>query len=339
MKQIVFLYPNSSKRLKLYEDLKNIKEVELVSIQKCVSSLKIQTNKNTSILKLVISKCKRTLLFCRSFVYNYKYFYLPNLCSKADILFVMDWALVEMDNLEILERCRNNNKNLKIYLYLINQIGSKDAELRKDVQTFKKMYNSYKWDKVFSFDKSDCAKYGLHYMGFNYYSMKNIKKVSNPTNDLFFVACYSSSREKMICDIYNYLTNLGVVCDFHIKLFKEGYDKIIDGVHYMTYGEKELLYENCLVKAQNSKCILEIIRPGQEAPTLRYMEAVCYNKKLLTNNSQITDYPYYNSEYMKCFEKVEDIDIDWLTDLKPVNYNYKGDFSPIKLIDYLRSIS
>lgn len=69
------------------------------------------------------------------------------------------------------------------------------------------------------------------------------------------------------------------------------------------------------------------------------MEAVCYNKKLLTNNSQTTEYPYYNSEYMKCFKKVEDIDIEWLTDLKPVNYNYKGDFSPIKLIDYLRSIS
>lgn len=339
MKQIVFLYPNSSRRLKLYEDLKNLKDVELVGIQKCVSSLKIQTNKNSNIIKSVISRCKRALLFCRSFVNNFKFFNLPNLCAKADILFVMDWALVEMDNLEILERCRRNNSNLKIFLYLINQIGCGDADYRKDVQTFKKRYNSFKWDKVFSFDKRDCAKYGFHYMGFNYYSMKTIKMVSNPTKDLFFAACYSSSREKMICDIYNSLTKSGVDCDFHIKLFKEGYDTMIDGIHYMTNGEKMLLYEDYLKKAQNCKCILEIIRPGQEAPTLRYMEAVCYNKKLLTNNTQITEYPYYNSEYMKVFEKVEDIDIEWLTESSPVNFYYKGDFSPIKLIDYLNSIS
>lgn len=51
MKQIVFLYPNSSRRLKLYEDMKNIKEVELVGIQKCVSSQKIQIDKNSNIKK------------------------------------------------------------------------------------------------------------------------------------------------------------------------------------------------------------------------------------------------------------------------------------------------
>ena len=92
--------------------------------------------------------------------------------------------------------------------------------------------------------------------------MKSVKKLSNPTKDLFFAACYSPSREKMICDIYNSLTKSGVDCDFHIKLFKEGYETMIDGIHYMTYGEKMLLYEKCLEKAQNSKCILEIIRPG-----------------------------------------------------------------------------
>ena len=71
---------------------------------------------------------------------------------------------------------------------------------------------------------------------------------------------------------------------------------------------------------------------GQVALTLRPYEAVVYNKKLLTNNKTILSFKYYNPRYMHYFEKIEDIDWNWVARKEKVNYEYEGDFSPIYLL-------
>lgn len=82
-----------------------------------------------------------------------------------------------------------------------------------------------------------------------------------------------------------------------------------------------------------SNCILEVLATGQSGATLRYYEAVCYNKKLLTNNKNIVNLPFYNPEWMHVFENTEDIDWGWVKERVPVDYHYDGRFSPIHLID------
>ena len=82
----------------------------------------------------------------------------------------------------------------------------------------------------------------------------------------------------------------------------------------------------------SAKCILEIVQKGQVALTLRPYEAVAYNKKLLTNNKTILNFKYYNPKYMRYFEKVEDIDWNWVKCDDGVDYNYQGDFSPRYLL-------
>ena len=57
------------------------------------------------------------------------------------------------------------------------------------------------------------------------------------------------------------------------------------------------------------------------------MEAVIYNKRLITKNEEIKELPYYDSRYMQYFEKIEDIDWEWLRTDEKVDYHYKGDFS------------
>ena len=86
----------------------------------------------------------------------------------------------------------------------------------------------------------------------------------------------------------------------------------------------------------NSKCVLEFMQEGQNGATLRYFEAVCYNKKLLTDNPNITEFPYYDSRWMRVFKNVEDIDVNWLKENDEVDYQYKGDFSPVELVAYVQ---
>ena len=57
-----------------------------------------------------------------------------------------------------------------------------------------------------------------------------------------------------------------------------------------------------------------------------------YNKKLLTNNKNVKKFKFYNPEYMKVFEKIEDIDWKWLHEIINVNYHYDGSFSPLRFI-------
>ena len=89
-----------------------------------------------------------------------------------------------------------------------------------------------------------------------------------------------------------------------------------------------LPYEENIAKILESNCILEIVREGFIGFTQRYYEAIVYNRKLLTNNAEIKELPYYDERYMQYFEKPEDIDWDWVKDPEEVDYCYQGDFSP-----------
>lgn len=44
---------------------------------------------------------------------------------------------------------------------------------------------------------------------------------------------------------------------------------------------------------------------------------------------------FLDARYMRCFEKVEDIDWDWLKEPVTVDYGYKGEFSPKVLLQKL----
>ena len=62
------------------------------------------------------------------------------------------------------------------------------------------------------------------------------------------------------------------------------------------------------------------------------MEAICYNKKLLTNNKSIFEFPYYNPQYMRYFSDISQIDMEFLKREETVDYGYNGDYSPLNFI-------
>ena len=68
---------------------------------------------------------------------------------------------------------------------------------------------------------------------------------------------------------------------------------------------------------------------------MRYFEAITMNKKLLTNNSAVVDFPFYNSKWIKIINSLEDIDLDWIKADEQIDYGYQDEFSPIHLIDFI----
>ena len=107
----------------------------------------------------------------------------------------------------------------------------------------------------------------------------------------------------------------------------------VKGIHYNQWLE----YDQVLDYIKRSNCIVEIMDGAQDGVTLRTMEAICYNKKLLTNNKSMRESDYYKSGHIQVFESPDEIDTEFVRKRESVNYNYNGEFSPVRLIEHINA--
>lgn len=186
------------------------------------------------------------------------------------------------------------------------------------------------FDLIYTFDEMDAHKYKLTYWR-TPYSKMNMRKSSD--FDLYFCGV-DADRENVIQEISNVPE---LECFMDLIRTSEGGE--FEGDSRITvHSVKDIMpYKEVLEKTLKANCILEIVRPGQVGFTLRVFEAVVYNKKLLTNNVSITKFQFYNPKYMKVFEKVENIDWEWVKSKDDVDYHYDGSFSPLRFIEEIKN--
>ena len=182
------------------------------------------------------------------------------------------------------------------------------------------------FDLIYTFDKCDAYKYGLMFWETPYSKMS--LNVSNNI-DLYFCGV-DTDRVDMIQAISR-VPEL----DYSMDLIEVSGNGVFEGNNrIILHSVKDIMpYKEALEKTLKANCILEIVRPGQVGFTLRVFEAVVYNKKLLTNNESITEFPFYNSKYMRVFKKIDEIDWKWVESKDEVDYHYDGSFSPLKFIE------
>lgn len=210
-------------------------------------------------------------------------------------------------------------KSITMVMVLVNVMSSKQKLISKRLTYF---------DQIYSFDKRDCEKYGFEYYP-TFYSVTRAE--GNPesiTTDAFFVGVSKGDRHKILKGLYKAIRNNGGKADFYISGFNEK-DERMEGIHY----DQWLNYKDVLDHVMASNCIVEIMGAGQTGLTLRAMEAIVYNKKLLTNNKSIKSLKFYESGFIQYFEKLSDIDVDFFCKREKVDYQYNGEFSPIHLLE------
>jgi hypothetical protein len=86
---------------------------------------------------------------------------------------------------------------------------------------------------------------------------------------------------------------------------------------------------------EETNCIVEILQENQKTQSIRYFEAIFFNKKLLTNNPRITELPYYDERFMKFFSSADGIDFEWVRKKEAVDYGYRGEFSPVHFVEQI----
>ena len=145
---------------------------------------------------------------------------------------------------------------------------------------------------IYSTDPEDCCQYGLQYHHIFYPMDFHTPAIPSPgRNRLFFLGA-DKGRAPYIASLKQLLEKSGLVCDIRI-LVPAG-----DSGSRKRYGDiitdKRLSYHEYLAQVKSCDVLLDVNQTGQAALTMRVMEALCFSKKLITNNPHILRCDFYD---------------------------------------------
>lgn len=161
---------------------------------------------------------------------------------------------------------KKKNSNCKLILWLWNPI----TEYSKNFLT------SPYINEIWTYDKEDAKKYNIKY-NTQFYNKKIVCPKVEIKQDITFLG-----MEKGRKNIINDLKNKFIKNDLTTK------------IHIIENEKDSISYEEYLAMVGESKAILDIIMGDVTGLTLRCMEALFFNKKLITNNKDIENYDFYN---------------------------------------------
>jgi hypothetical protein len=228
---------------------------------------------------------------------------------------------------QLIHYFEKNYTHPKFILRFIDTVG---LQLKNNKQMSIDVMN--KMDGVLVYNEDDAQKYEFTYCPAVYSKLDESKLPKLEHSDVVFVGA-AKDRLDEIHAIYKKLTDADLKCDFYITGVDEE-KRIYQGI---TYADKKMSFTNYMAHELASDCIIEILQHNTSGRTLRMMEAVIYNKKLITNCSEIINMKYNNPNNVLVFNSVDDIDLSFF-DYSVVDYGYEGDFSPVHILDCISNV-
>ena len=162
---------------------------------------------------------------------------------------------------------------------------------------------------VWTFDKIEAENTEIKYSSQFYWRRKEGIN-EDEIYDLYFIG-QDKGRAKRIFEIKNLLKKI----KFKIIIILNKYRK--EGIEYFfkeknikrNYSLKNIPYENVVEDIKKSKVILELTKKEQSGLTLRALEALFFEKKLITDNENIKKYDFYNSNNIFILKNNDKLDL------------------------------
>lgn len=241
-------------------------------------------------VRKIMQKCGFLLLQKR------KYFTLESLQALASI--EPEANVIVMDIFRLRELIIINHViTSKATKYLFYWTPIYQVYKRYDPSSRNKIIKLLQHDFILStFNYPDAHQYQLIYKGSFFRYPDNVTSLlPSPKKqvDCYFIG-YKKDRAELLEQCQQKLESHGLICQFLI----------------LKKGEAEITYQDNLKYTMNSKCLVDIINTDEQTGlSLRPLEALFFNKKLITNNPNIRNYPFYHSNniFIMGEDKEEDI--------------------------------
>lgn len=160
------------------------------------------------------------------------------------------------------------------------------------------------FDKKFTFDPEDAIKYGINFRPLFFLdSYRKLKEDSNNKlkYDLLFLGTAHSDRYRISSILSKWCSNNNLTSFFYhfihsrmVYFYKKIWDKSFQQFDYKKLHFESLTAEQILDLYKDSNVILDINHPGQKGLTMRTFEAVGAGRKIITTNTEIKKYSFYN---------------------------------------------
>ena len=207
---------------------------------------------------------------------------LPDKIFNQELVGVEEENIIIFDGhvrIEFLSWIRRNNPKKRIILWLWNTVD----EVKKNL----KLENVPKGIEIWSYSKYDCKKYKINY-NTTFFWEKQKKAEGEITQDLYFVG-KDKGRLQKVKHIDSICRKKGIDFTYHVTKTHKYSLPSREYQGYISYSEVQ---KNIVA----SKAILDIQVSKTAGPSLRALEAVFYNKKLLTDDKNVKTFKFYNKQ-------------------------------------------
>lgn len=158
--------------------------------------------------------------------------------------------------------------------------------------------------KIFSFDEKDCLKYNISYINqftSGFYILRDINQ-SNDESELwdFYFLGLDKGRNKDLKVLKNKLNKFR--CNFHVVQKNSIIKSIL-----LRKKSRYIPYKTHLNNVIKSKVLVEVVSKEQSGITMRVIEALAGNKKIISNNMNLKTHSLYHSDYFYLVASFEDI--------------------------------
>ncbi|MBT1177150.1 hypothetical protein JS532_06160 [Bifidobacterium callimiconis] len=169
----------------------------------------------------------------------------------------------------------------KCYLYSWNIVRD-EKRIREHIDACGKYNFSY-----YSYDKNDCEKYGFHFNTIMYDESLRLHRCALSW-DILFLGYLKDRKAKMLA-LYEMLCRASMTPKFVI-VGAENEQKDLP----FTIRDSYVSYFEYLDMVSRSRAILDITQEGQNGFSMRVMEAIAFDKKLVSTNMALLETSFYD---------------------------------------------
>lgn len=240
---------------------------------------------------------------------------LTKLINANTRLIIYDWNVLGGDE-NFIRKIKEKYKNISLIYIFTNITRISGAATGNYLEKLNDWY-----DVVFAFDPMDADIYKFSYSPLIYDADINYKKREKESkeNYVFYIG-QAKDRFLTLLSCFEKIKSLNIKTKFYITNVEE---KDIKNEDEITYN-KFISYDKCVDYIQQSTCLLDIIQGNSTGLTIKTCEAICYDKKLITTNKHVMEYPFYDPKYIKVIESSDDIDEAFFNENKNVRYSEDG---------------
>lgn len=173
------------------------------------------------------------------------------------------------------------------------------------------------FDENFTFEPSDALKFKLHFRPLffleeykkeeeNFTKKFDISFIGSAHTDRYLVGekvRKEANRLNLKTFLYYYAPGKAI---FRLKKI---FDKNLQKFDFKKLSFKKLSHEQISEIYEDSLAVLDINKPFQKGLTMRTFEALASEKKIITTNADIVNYPFYSSQNVKVIKR-DDVNLE-----------------------------